>query len=178
MPRVIDFYLVILAWISCTLLAMPYPCCCRRFNCGPCCPSLPAALVADLGVGGWVNDACNDCDEVAGEWTLPFSFDGSFSCIYGDTFELGDCPGATAPEAFGITAELNDNTCLWTLQVQYTAQIGFFASKTTTVYQSTSDSCVFPVTMEKISEVNDSLGGGTCDISGGGLPATVYLKAA
>ncbi len=55
---------------------MSYPCppCCGRafLDCGLCNfgRDIPT-LEVDVGVGGWVDDACDFCDEVAGQYTLP-----------------------------------------------------------------------------------------------------------
>ena len=37
-----------------------------------CVESMPNIITMDLGVGGWTDQACNRCDEVAGEYDMIF----------------------------------------------------------------------------------------------------------
>jgi len=61
-----------------------YPCCCGgdpecalcNFGNNDCI--IPGEFIADLDVGGWTDDLCGGCDEVAGEFTL--SIDSFGNC--------------------------------------------------------------------------------------------------
>jgi hypothetical protein len=46
--------------------------CCCPDGCERCgfAAGIPPEFVADLGAGGWVDDWCHECDEVAGQYTL------------------------------------------------------------------------------------------------------------
>lgn len=54
------------------------PCegCCGGFNCGRCnFDDKPESWVVDLGAGGWIDDSCDYCDQIAGQFTLDHLYD-------------------------------------------------------------------------------------------------------
>lgn len=67
-----------------------YPCCCqKKVNCtnnANCSFTGHNELLVDLGVGGWANNLCDRCDEVAGEFIVQLGVLSGCNWIYG----LGD----------------------------------------------------------------------------------------
>lgn len=182
---------VIIAWMACTLLAMGWwPCGCCGITCGECCPSFRPSIIVDLGVGGWTDSICTDCELVAGEWEIPYNValggvwpygtSNRAGCGYHDFFSelFGDCsidPGSNLK--FEIRATLTNDDCQWQVAIVYDGSGPFFPVTTRAYYESAANQCTFPVELTKVSEI-ETVGNGPCDISGGGLPTTIYLRAA
>ena len=50
--------------------------CCCGVDCGRCSfVDKPESWVVDLGAGGWVDDDCDYCDQIAGQFTLDYLSD-------------------------------------------------------------------------------------------------------
>ena len=46
-------------------------CCTRLLNCVDCSFAIrPDSWIVDVGVGGWIDSACNYCDQISGQYTL------------------------------------------------------------------------------------------------------------
>lgn len=58
-------------------------------SCGGCTQPVPAEITVDLGAGGWINNLCNDCETIAGEYVLS-NIGSGFSCTFRYTESV--CP--------------------------------------------------------------------------------------
>ena len=148
----------------------------------------------DFGAGGWTDDACDYCDQVAGEFVLGEWGDSSGTCrtVYLDeaVCETTECPGSVSEiKALNITLALVNGSVSPNKKWQLTVFLENISSSDPSccdsaaraVYESAdieTDECdVVPVTLSKVS---DTVNEGNCSgawpvICGGALPSTITL---
>ena len=81
-----------------------YPCCGPPNNCERCVfdpPPRPEQWICDLGAGGWADDLCSHCDQVAGQYTLD---------------HVAAAGQITARYWIGMQHWLYGHVCLWVYQ--------------------------------------------------------------
>jgi len=154
-------------------------CCCYICT---CTSSLKSSYTIDFGAGGWTDDGCDYCDQVAGDFVIGglssvsccAEYEDSPVCTYADSCE------SIKTMYFHIDLCLQDaggGQLKWYVQVYISLTTIQNPScpdeEAIAVYESDpfdpTDCNVVPVTLNKISE---TLSGGVC---GGNLPATITL---
>lgn len=147
--------------------------------CDCCDPDFPpaSAYVIDLGVGGWTDDICGFCNTVAGEYELT----SQASCSWGYT-EATDCPGSSGGTCYpnylvmSLRLVADGSTCKWQFQIggpgicdPGDTQLGILVIYESSAMASDEDCQDMPVTLNKVTDVND--------VCGGNLPASITLEA-
>jgi hypothetical protein len=141
-----------------------------------CCDETPLAeYVVDLGAGGWTDDDCTNCDEVAGEYVVT----AYEACRWHYFEDIGICTGDVARVGeLRIVVSLRESgtQCLWSVTVSYTRIIGGVGTQSTTArYESDLlDEGVcdddFPLTLNKVFD-----GSSADPPCGGAMPATITI---
>ena len=111
---------------------MSYPCppCCgvATLNCTLCTfATRPTQWVADLGVGGLVDNGCSECDQVKGQYTLNANHDGG-NCIW-DFVDTNYCSASCAllPSSLDLLVSLSIVSATdwkWLCRVELRCQSG------------------------------------------------------
>lgn len=163
-------------------------------TCNDCCSTVESAetFTVDLGAGGWTDDLCSYCDQVAGEFTLPWlsgcvwRYSASSVCSWDCPSLTGSCAGGINSN-FAITATLkldssDPKKCYWEVTIVFSfnsddscgIDVGDLCCSTalyrTPAADPTVQDCTTtgPWTLEKITEdVNYD-----CN---GNLPATITI---
>ena len=152
------------------------------------------SYTVDFGAGGWTDDACDYCDQIAGEFVLGEWGDSASSCrtVYLEeaVCTTTECPGSVSEvKALNITLSLVNGSVSPNKKWQLTVFLENLSSSNPSccdsaakaVYESADfepDECdVVPVTLSKVS---DTVNEGNCSgvwpvICGGALPSTITL---
>lgn len=163
-------------------------CCCDDPVSCVCCdePGPYAEMVLDLGAGGWTDDECDYCDQVAGEFTVTIFQQLFCNWLYIEEDVCLDCTDCQEDGACIDTADFRIElqlvtfpACLWRAYVRIYQPVKdpscSCACKIEAVYESaeleSADCRDLPVTLTKVSETFDG------DACGGALPETITLKA-
>lgn len=59
---------------------------------GSFCDSIPASITVDIGAGGWVDEDCNYCDQVLGQYTLTMTSSYSAEAYCEAYYQYDECP--------------------------------------------------------------------------------------
>lgn len=180
-------------------------CCCSRTR-PCCCGDSPAQWIIDLGIGGWTDNRCDQCNEVVGEFvvvenhtitghelTCLFAYSVDHWCddsIIGDC-DIGDHDGFIS---FIITLRIPLNnifvpTCTITCRVELAQDLGqdgfctalCYANYTGTFTKASYDGCLDPdfVPFALTRESDACTANNNLGLlCNGRLPATIYLRAA
>ena len=174
-----------------------WPCCCGTADvCTDCCDDEAEDYVVDLGAGGLTDDECDNCEAIAGEFTVSkITFDGDDchwryseeewcdGCVL--NHDLGDC------EPLRLTVNLwlkvdDVGRCYWEAMVSFGSgcvdppepdDLDTFCgggAGGSAIYESAhdiADCSTLPITLTKQSEEWFA----NCS---GSLPSTVALEAA
>lgn len=133
-------------------------------TCGSCVGTTVDQYVVDLGVGGWTDGTCDECDLVAGEYTL-------------SRISLCDWTGGAGTEdvncyGVGISASIVPGVTGFFWQVIVFTALGLTYARYQGAILDSGDCGTDTVTLTKVSEGN---GAGVC---GGSLPATITIEPA
>ena len=151
-------------------------CCCKKCGCSAnsisrctldCTPANNNYAV-DLGVGGWTNDTCINCESIAGVFIVTLV--GGSDCNHVYTYDGWDEPCGIAIMFF--SEQETATTWHWCVQVQYGTDT-CWALWTSATLNNTTDPCTstVPTTLNRVYNFP-----GTC--CNGTLPATVTVSAA
>ena len=173
---------------------------CATCPCGDFCDNNPTSIVVDLGAGGWVDEDCDYCDQVAGQFTLTRYYNANFSGSCESRYSYEECPVCeelctdrhagfrilvnitytVATDQYDVFVEVeieaNDNAT----ELCFSKSDGTPSSSSIALYDDSVIDGPPPLTVAQISNTHDAWGGGaTCpglQVCTGTLAATVEVS--